>query len=140
VPADLGLSLQIELVRVTMPAAIAHRPPPQSVIKHDAQARRLRPGDDRTGSTSGPTAKLTLRRLADLGYTHEFVTSYNAPEMDEVLPGVHDWPLIGGSFIIASIDVLWPKKATERITAGGSVPTGVVIALHRHLATTFPSA
>jgi hypothetical protein len=51
-----------------------------------------------------------------------------------------DWPLIGGSFATAGIDVLWPKKATERVAGGGSVTTDVVIALHRHLATEFPIA
>jgi hypothetical protein len=51
-----------------------------------------------------------------------------------------DWPLIGGSFTTAGIDVLWPKKATEKITAGGSVTNEVAAALHRHLASTFPPA
>jgi hypothetical protein len=48
-----------------------------------------------------------------------------------------DWLLIGGSFTTAGIDVLWPKKAAEKITAGGPVTDEVALALHRSLATTF---
>jgi len=51
-----------------------------------------------------------------------------------------DWPLIGGSFTTAGIDVLWPKKAAEKITAGGPVTDEVTLALHRSLATKFPPA
>jgi len=50
------------------------------------------------------------------------------------------WPLIGGSFTTAGIDVLWPKKVTEKITAGGSVTNELAAALHRHLANVFPPA
>jgi len=31
----------------------------------------------------------TLRRLASLGYRHDYITGYNAPDLDEVMPGVH---------------------------------------------------
>jgi len=31
----------------------------------------------------------TLRRLANLGYRHDYITGYNAPDLDEVMPGVH---------------------------------------------------
>jgi hypothetical protein len=41
------------------------------------------------GSTIHTDGAYTLRRLADLGYAHEFVTGYNAPDLDDVLPGVH---------------------------------------------------
>lgn len=50
------------------------------------------------------------------------------------------WPLIGGSFVMAGIDVLWPKRAAEIVTGSGPVASDVVIALHRHLATKFPIA
>jgi hypothetical protein len=51
-----------------------------------------------------------------------------------------DWPLIGGAFTTAGIDVLWPKKASETITVGGRVTSEVASALHRHLAGRFPPA
>lgn len=41
------------------------------------------------GSTIRTDGARMLRRLADRGYTHEYVTSYNAPDKDSVLPGVH---------------------------------------------------
>lgn len=41
------------------------------------------------GSTIRTDGARMLRRLADLGYTHEYVTGYNAVDPDEVLPGVH---------------------------------------------------
>jgi transposase-like protein len=31
----------------------------------------------------------TLRRLADLGYTHEYINGYDAEDRDQVLPGAH---------------------------------------------------
>jgi hypothetical protein len=51
-----------------------------------------------------------------------------------------DWPLIGGSFTTGGIDVLWPKKATEKLTVDGPLPDDVISRLHRHLADTFPLA
>ena len=41
------------------------------------------------GSTIRTDGAQTLRRLATLGYTHEFTTGYNAPDQASVLPGVH---------------------------------------------------
>ena len=41
------------------------------------------------GSTIHTDGARTLRQLADLGYTHEYVTGYNAADKTEVLPGVH---------------------------------------------------
>jgi hypothetical protein len=51
-----------------------------------------------------------------------------------------DWPLFGGSFPTGGIDVLWPAKATENITVDGPLSGDQVVALHRHLADTFPPA
>lgn len=51
-----------------------------------------------------------------------------------------DWPLIGGSFRIAGLDVLWPAKAAEKITAAGPVDVDRIEALHRLLAKAFPPA
>ena len=42
-----------------------------------------------TGSTIRTDGARMLRRLGDLGYTHEYATGYNAPDPTEVLPGVH---------------------------------------------------
>jgi len=41
------------------------------------------------GSTIRTDGARSLRRLGDLGYTHEYVTGYNATDKTEVLPGVH---------------------------------------------------
>ena len=41
------------------------------------------------GSTIRTDGAKVLRRLSDLGYTHEFTTGYNAEDPNEVLPGVH---------------------------------------------------
>ena len=41
------------------------------------------------GSTIRTDGARMMRKLGDLGYTHEYVTGYNAPDPAEVLPGVH---------------------------------------------------
>lgn len=41
------------------------------------------------GSTIRTDGARMLRRLGELGYTHEYATGYNAPDPTEVLPGVH---------------------------------------------------
>jgi len=41
------------------------------------------------GSTIRTDGLRTLRRLSELGYTHEFTTAYNAEDRASVLPGVH---------------------------------------------------
>lgn len=51
-----------------------------------------------------------------------------------------DWPLIGGSFTTDGVDVLWPNKATEKITAGGQYTPQTFALIHRHLANAFPTA
>lgn len=51
-----------------------------------------------------------------------------------------DWPLFGGSFTIDGIEVLWPAKAAEKITASGPITSDRAEALHRHLAHAFPIA
>ena len=51
-----------------------------------------------------------------------------------------DWPLLGGSFTIEGLDVLWPKKARKIIAAPGTLGDDRLRVLHRHLATEFPPA
>ena len=51
-----------------------------------------------------------------------------------------DWPLLGGSFTIGGLDVLWPKKARKIITASGALGDDRLRVLHRHLAAEFPPA
>lgn len=41
------------------------------------------------GSVIRTDAARMMRRLADLGYTHEYVTGYDAPDKTQALPGVH---------------------------------------------------
>jgi len=45
-----------------------------------------------------------------------------------------DWPLIGGSFVIDGVDVLWPKKLAERLLVAGSLTVGAIDQAHRALA------
>ncbi len=49
-----------------------------------------------------------------------------------------DWPLIGGSFRIAQIDVLWPGKAAEKLTSPGALTPADIDLIHHHLAAAFP--
>ena len=51
-----------------------------------------------------------------------------------------DWPLIGGNFTVASVDVLWPAKAIEQIMKPGPLNAGGVDAVARALAAHFPLA
>lgn len=51
-----------------------------------------------------------------------------------------DWPLIGGSFSIQGVDVVWPRKARELLTRPGPVPADVLPGLHQYLAESFPPA
>lgn len=51
-----------------------------------------------------------------------------------------DWPLIGGSFQIRGVDVLWPKKATEHLTAAGPLQATEIDAIAVTLAAAFPAA
>lgn len=50
------------------------------------------------------------------------------------------WPLLGGSFTINGVQVLWPKKAAEAITAQGPHAVDEITRIYRHLATAFPPA
>ncbi len=51
-----------------------------------------------------------------------------------------DWPLIGGSFVIADVAVVWPKKLAERLIAPGGMSEADVETVHRALAQAFPAA
>lgn len=51
-----------------------------------------------------------------------------------------DWPLIGGSFSLDGVRVLWPKKLVRAITAEGPIPADRVDQVHRALAAAFPVA
>jgi len=51
-----------------------------------------------------------------------------------------DWPLLGGSFPVEGLDVLWPKKARKIITAPGAVGDDRLRVLPRYLAAELPPA
>ncbi|MHB1474284.1 MAG: nuclease-related domain-containing protein [Dermatophilaceae bacterium] len=51
-----------------------------------------------------------------------------------------DWPLLGGSFTVGGLEVLWPKRARKIITAPGALTDDRLRVLHRHLAAEFPPA
>ena len=51
-----------------------------------------------------------------------------------------DWPLVGGSFVIDDVDVLWPKKVAEHLTEPGGLDDAMTERVHRVLAAAFPAA
>lgn len=51
-----------------------------------------------------------------------------------------DWPLIGGSFVIRDVAVLWPKKLSERLTAPGEMSPARIATVHDVLARALPAA
>jgi hypothetical protein len=51
-----------------------------------------------------------------------------------------DWPLFGGAFTTANIDVLWPKKVAEHALAIRVLTADHVTMIHAALATHFPPA
>jgi hypothetical protein len=51
-----------------------------------------------------------------------------------------DWPLIGGSFMIEGLHVLWPKAAAKQLVQPGSLEEAQRRTLHGCLAAAFPSA
>lgn len=51
-----------------------------------------------------------------------------------------EWPLIGGSFVIEDVHVLWPKKIREHVLRYGSLDQTAIEHWHRVLATTFRTA
>ena len=51
-----------------------------------------------------------------------------------------DWPLIGGSFTTRGVEALWQKRAIAQIEKPGPLEPDLIAAVHRHLATSFPSA
>ncbi len=62
--------------------AVAQRPASSELAQFATQV--IEPG-----STIRTDGARTLRRLADLGYTHEFTLGYSADDKASVLPGVH---------------------------------------------------
>jgi hypothetical protein len=51
-----------------------------------------------------------------------------------------DWPLFGGAFTTADIEVLWPKKIAEHALAGQALTGDQVKTIHAALADHFPLA
>ncbi len=51
-----------------------------------------------------------------------------------------DWPLIGGSFTIRDVDVMWPKKLYPLLQADGPLKAAEIVEIHRHLAERLPPA
>ena len=51
-----------------------------------------------------------------------------------------DWPLFGGDFVIAGIQVLWPRKAAEQLLKPGPIDDATAQQTHRTLASAFPPA
>ncbi len=51
-----------------------------------------------------------------------------------------DWPLIGGSFTIDDVQVLWPGQATRTLTRPGQLADGEKRAMQQTLSTHFPAA
>lgn len=51
-----------------------------------------------------------------------------------------DWPLIGGSFTVREVEVLWPRRLYPKLQAPGPLAVDVIADLHRRLATALPGA
>ena len=51
-----------------------------------------------------------------------------------------DWPLIGGDFTIAGLNVLWPKKVAGHIVKPGAVDVDTAARVYHALASSFPPA
>jgi hypothetical protein len=51
-----------------------------------------------------------------------------------------EWPLLGGSFVIDGVSVLWPRKLALLLTADGPLDDEVADRAHRVLAAAFPPA
>jgi len=51
-----------------------------------------------------------------------------------------DWPLIGGSFSTANVDILWPKKIADNIFTTATLDAEQIAGLHSDLAAHFPPA
>lgn len=51
-----------------------------------------------------------------------------------------DWPLLGGSFAVDGISVVWPKALYQRLGALGPLDGEAIAQLHRVLAAAFPVA
>lgn len=51
-----------------------------------------------------------------------------------------DWPLMGGSFSIDGVDVVWPRLTRKILTAPGALSEQLVRSIHHHLANHFPVA
>jgi hypothetical protein len=75
------------------------------------------------------TAALTAAGLTDLPPVRGMLCFVDA-----------DWPLFGGAFAIADIDVLWPRKIAEHALAAHALTADQVRTIHAALATHFPQA
>lgn len=51
-----------------------------------------------------------------------------------------DWPLLGGSFTMREVAVLWPRKLYPNLEADGPMTNGAIQETHRLLATVLPPA
>ena len=51
-----------------------------------------------------------------------------------------DWPLIGGDFMIAGLDVLWPRRVASHIAKPGAVDVVTAERVYHALASSFPPA
>ena len=51
-----------------------------------------------------------------------------------------DWPLVGGSFVIDGVRVLWPKKLAELLVAAGPLAAGTINHAQGAFAVVFPLA
>jgi hypothetical protein len=51
-----------------------------------------------------------------------------------------DWPMVGGAFRTRGVEVLWPKKLYQRLTAGGAASTETICDNHRLIGSALPPA
>jgi hypothetical protein len=85
------------------------------------------------------TAATETRALPDLEKPIRHTLIMHSRTVDLFAVGA-DWPLIGGSFHVEGVQVLWPRLAAERICAGDLIGADTVQAIHHQLAAEFPIA
>lgn len=89
-------------------------------------------GRNRTNLVEGMHKQVELVRsaLADLPET--------VPTSGTLCFVEADWPLLGGSFVVQGVKVLWPKKLTALLTAPGPLDADEIAALQWRLHQAFP--
>lgn len=86
---------------------------------------------DRTSLVHGVLRQVTLVKE---------IVGDHAPVMGVLCFVESDWPLLGGTFSVDGVDVLWPRKLFSMLRATGPVSVETIASLHRTIAGALPPA